>query len=146
MKAREVDRGHSRGWAFMSWDTHQGAPLCLGELGGHKVLYGSQQDDDGCSDQGTDPEDVVEENHAHNDLEKVTRAELSAAALLGSLPVNNGSIPPPTLYSVVWLSAQAFKMPWGWNRAQDQVWERKYIGYTCSQGSGWLTEGIFPRS
>lgn len=70
MRAREADMGKGRDRTCISWDTHQGAPLCLGELGGHKVLYRSQQNDDSCSNQGTDPKDVVEKNHSHNDLER----------------------------------------------------------------------------
>lgn len=65
----------------MSWGTHQGAPLCLGEFGGHKVLYGSQENDDSCSNQGADTKDVVEKDHAHNDLEKVMGDKLSAPGL-----------------------------------------------------------------
>ena len=46
----------------------QSALLGLGKFGGHKVLDGSQHGDDRGTDQRTDPQEVVEQDHAHDDL------------------------------------------------------------------------------
>lgn len=77
-------------------DTHQGAALGLGELGGHEVLDRGQQNDDSCPNQGTDPEDVVKENHAHDDLRGGHGGEFPLTGGC-SVGVGGGKIrPPPT--------------------------------------------------
>lgn len=115
--------------------------MCLGEFGGHKVLYGSQENDDSCSNQGADTKDVVEKDHAHNDLEKVMGDELCARA---ALPAGTGTIPTITLeYGMPQYSS--FQTPWGWSRMQDQVWEDNILG-THSRGSELVTRGIYPKA
>lgn len=111
MRAREVDMGKGRDKTCTSWDTHQGAPLGLRELGGHKVLYRSQQDDDSRANQGTDPQDVVEKDHAHDDLEKATEMD---SLLQGCLARGHWHHPHHQF-----LRVGSFQMPWGWSRAQD---------------------------
>lgn len=50
--------------------SHQGALLCLGQLGGHEILDRCQHSNDGGSNQGTDSQEVVEQDHSHNDLRR----------------------------------------------------------------------------
>lgn len=112
--------------------------MCLGEFGGHKVLDRSQENDDSCSDQGTDTEDVVEKDHTHNDLEKVMGGELCARA-----PCQQALAPsPPSASSVACLSAPVFK------HLGDGVRTRygKAIYWVHTQlGSELVTRGIYPK-
>ena len=107
--------------------------MCLGEFGGHKVLDRSQENDDSCSDQGTDTEDVVEKDHTHNDLEKVVGGELCAGA---ALPAGTGTI-PTIRFECGMPRCPSFQTPWGWSRVQDQVWESSILGTHTVEALSW---------
>lgn len=48
--------------------SYQCAFLCIGQLGGDEVLNGGQQHNDQCTNESAGPQQVIQQDHAHNDL------------------------------------------------------------------------------
>lgn len=44
--------------------------LCVGQLGGNEVLNGGQQHNDQCTDESAGPQQVIQQQHTHNDLKE----------------------------------------------------------------------------
>lgn len=48
--------------------SYQCAFLCVGQLGGDEVLNGGQQHNDQCTNDSAGPQQIIQQDHAHNDL------------------------------------------------------------------------------
>lgn len=60
---------------------YQCAFLCVGQLGGNEVLNGGQQHNDQCTNESTGPQQVIQQDHAHNDLNEDENVSLSVKVI-----------------------------------------------------------------